>query len=34
MDSEAAQNGDFDTQFESLYAELYAIKDELEKIKK
>lgn len=32
MDSEAAQNGDFDTQFEILYAEMYAIKDELEKI--
>ncbi len=29
MDSEAAQNGDFDAQFESLYAEMYAIKDEL-----
>ncbi len=34
MDSEAAQNGDFDAQFESLYAEMYAIKDELEKIEK
>lgn len=34
MDSEAAQNGDFDTQFESLYAEMYAIKDELEEIGK
>lgn len=34
MDSEAAQNGDFDKQFESLYAEMYAIKDELEKIEK
>lgn len=34
MDSEAAQNGDFDTQFESLYAELYAIKDELNEIEK
>lgn len=33
MDSEAAQNGDFDKQFESLYAEMYAIKDELEKSK-
>ena len=29
MDSEAAQNGDFDAQFESLYAEMYTIKDEL-----
>lgn len=34
MDSEATQNGDFDAQFESLYAEMYAIKDELEKIEK
>ena len=34
MDSEAAQNGDFDAQFESLYAEMYAIKDELEKNRK
>lgn len=34
MDSEAAQNGDFDAQFESLYAEMYDIKDELEKIEK
>ncbi len=34
MDSEAAQNGDFDTQFESLYAEMYAIKDELDEIEK
>ena len=34
MDSEAAKNGDFDKQFESLYAEMYAIKDELEKIEK
>lgn len=34
MDSEAAQNGDFDTQFESLYAEMYAIKDELAEIEK
>lgn len=34
MDSEAAQNGDFDAQFESLYAEMYAIKEELEKIEK
>ncbi len=29
IDSEAAQNGDFDAQFESLYTEMYAIKDEL-----
>ena len=29
MDSEAAKNGDFDAQFESLYTEMYAIKDEL-----
>ncbi len=34
MDSEAAQNGDFDTQFESLYTEMYAIKDELDEIEK
>ncbi len=34
MDSEAAQNGDFDTQFENLYAEMYAIKDELDEIGK
>lgn len=34
MDSEATQNGDFDAQFESLYAEMYAIKDELKKIEK
>lgn len=34
MDSEAAQNGDFDTQFESLYAEMYAIKDELDEFEK
>lgn len=33
-DGEAAQNGDFDAQFESLYAQLYAIKDELEKWEK
>ena len=30
MDSEAAQNGDFDAQCESLYAEMYTIKDELD----
>lgn len=34
MDSEAAQNGDFDAQFENLYAEMYAIKDELYEIEK
>lgn len=33
-DSEAAQNGDFDTQFEILYTEMYAIKDELDEIEK
>lgn len=27
--SEAAQNGDFDEQFERLFAEMYALKDEL-----
>lgn len=34
MDSEAAQSGDFDTQFEILYAEMYAIKDELDEFEK
>lgn len=34
MDSEAAQNGEFDAQFESLYAEMYAIKDELAEAEK
>lgn len=34
MNSEAAQNGDFDEQFESLYAEMYAIKDELSEANK
>lgn len=34
MDSESAQNGDFDELFESLYTEMYAIKDELEDAKK
>ncbi len=34
MDSEAAQNGDFDAQFENLYAEMYAIKDELDEIER
>ena len=31
---EAAQNGDFDEQFEELYAEMYAVKDELAEIDK
>lgn len=30
MDSAAAQNGDFDEMFENLYAEMYAIMDELD----
>ena len=30
MDSEEAQNGDFDAQFEQLFTEMYAIQDELE----
>lgn len=34
MDNEAAQNGDFDRQFELLYSEMYALKDELEEIEK
>lgn len=34
MDSEAAQNGDFDTEFENLYTEMYAIKDELDEIER
>lgn len=34
MDSEAAQNGNFDTEFENLYAEMYAIKDELDEIER
>lgn len=34
MDSEVAQSGDFDTQFEILYAEMYAIKDELDEFEK
>lgn len=34
MDSESAQNGDFDELFESLYTEMYAIKDELEDAEK
>lgn len=34
MDSKAAQSGDFDTQFEILYAEMYAIKYELDEFEK
>lgn len=34
IDNEAAQNGDFDRQFEILYSEMYALKDELEEIEK
>ena len=34
MDSESAQNGDFDELFESLFTEMYAIQDELEDAKK
>lgn len=34
VDNEAAQNGDFDEQFEILYAEMYAIKDELAEVNK
>ena len=34
MNSEAAQNGDFDEQFEALFTEMYALKDELAKIDK
>ena len=34
MDSDAVQNGDFDAQFESLYTEKYAIKDELAQMEK
>lgn len=34
MDSESAQNGDFDELFESLFTEMYAIQDELENDKK
>lgn len=34
MDSDAAQNGEFDTEFEALYTEMYAIKDELEETEK
>ena len=32
MDNEAAQNGDFDNQFEQLYTEMYNLKDELDEI--
>ena len=34
MDSESAQSGDFDELFESLYTEMYSIKDELEDAEK
>lgn len=34
MDNEAAQNGDFDSQFEQLYTEMYNLKDELDEIEK
>lgn len=34
MDNEAAQNGEFDNQFEQLYTEMYNLKDELDEIKK
>lgn len=34
IDNEAAQNGDFDSQFEQLYAEMYNLKDELDEIEK
>lgn len=34
MNSEAAQNGDFDEQFEALFTEMYALKDELAEIDK
>ena len=34
IDSDAVQNGDFDAQFESLYTEKYAIKDELAQMEK
>lgn len=34
MDNEAAQNGDFDRQFEQLYTEMYNLKDELDEIEK
>lgn len=34
MDNEAAQNGDFDEQFDNLFSEMYALKDELAEIEK
>lgn len=34
IDNEAAQNGDFDSQFEQLYTEMYSLKDELDEIEK
>lgn len=34
MDNEAAQNGEFDNQFEQLYTEMYNLKDELDEIEK
>ena len=34
MDNEAAQNGNFDSQFEQLYTEMYNLKDELDEIEK
>lgn len=34
IDNEAAQNGDFDRQFEQLYTEMYNLKDELYEIEK
>lgn len=34
MNSEAAQNGDFDEQFEDLFTEMYSLKDELAEIDK
>jgi DNA invertase Pin-like site-specific DNA recombinase len=34
MNSEAAQNGDFDEQFEDLFTEMYTLKDELAEIDK
>ncbi len=32
MDNEAAQNGDFDEQFDNLFSEMYSLKDELAEI--
>lgn len=34
LDNEAAQNGEFDNQFEQLYTEMYNLKDELDEIEK